>query len=243
MIRRAASATTAAAIAVLLAGCVSSDSLAGSLTERIAIGIADDVTPQVPEPLDAEYVAWWGLQHPRTPRDVAGVEYSIDVLSWAGNTADEDGARIELRIGAHILPRNDPFSIPAHTEGSATRCWIMTIRQRYGYDPDSWRLDEESCPDGARAARPTPDSLLTMPEDAEEELVAVLSAAASPEDLADRLHAAFPDPGYSLDSREADGRFFAMVRVQRRDCISAVRDETGEIRVDSCDAALIADGG
>lgn len=216
-----------------LAGCGplpwSGDGIARDLAERIAIGIGDDLTPQSPWPLDAEQLAQQAIAHPRLP-DEPAVAYDIETLDWEGNSGDEDGARIRLRIAAEVAEhRSGPWS-PARPAGSATRCWTLTVRAVPGWRDDSWQLSEFGCPEGAVARIPDPPPLLTMPDGAAERLVAILAAADGGPALVERLvREEFDDPDYSVAADEREGVLVVALGVPRElSCVVAVRDAAGE---------------
>lgn len=217
----------AVATAALLTGCVGSTS--SSYAERIIIGIGDDITPPYPTPLDAEILAAWALENPRVPSGDA--EYDIQVLDWAGNSGDPEGARVDFRIGVHLLPRNArSLGDPGQREERATRCWSLTIFGLHDYD--SLRSREISCPSADTPARtPRTRASAELPANSAELLAGALDGA-TPDDLADRVREAFPDTRQSVETAEHEGELIAAVGdAVTRSCRVAVRHVDGTVEV------------
>jgi hypothetical protein len=115
----------AAATAVSFVGCAQSgDDFAAGFAERAVIGIGDDITPPRPTPLEADYLAAWAIRDPRLPWDVAQTDYTVEALGWEGNSGDDEGARIELRVAMRVHAQSGglPRGLD-HADGLATRCW------------------------------------------------------------------------------------------------------------------------
>lgn len=214
------------ASAALLAGCASTSS---SYAERIIIGIGDDITPAYPTPLDAEILAAWALENPRVPAGAA--EYDIEVLDWAGNSGDPDGARIDFRVGVHLLPRNgSTIGDPGQREERSTRCWSLNIFGLHDYD--SLQRREIPCPSADTPARtPRTRASAALPSNTAALLTEALSTA-TPDDLAERVREAFPDERQSVDTTEHEGELIAAVSdAVTQKCQVAVRHVDGTVEV------------
>jgi hypothetical protein len=219
--------SVALAATASLTGC--SGSTSSSYAERIIIGIGDDITPAYPTPLDAEILAAWALENPRVPPGEA--EYDIEVLDWSGNSGDPEGARVDFRIGVHLLPRNgSTIGDPGQHEERATRCWSLTIFGLHDYD--SLRSREITCP-GADAPARTPRTRASaqLPANSAELLTEALGGATS-DDLADRVRAAFPDTRQSVETAQHESELIAAVGdAVTQSCRVAVRHVDGTVEV------------
>ena len=216
----------AAATALTLAGCTQSgDDFAAGLAERVVIGIGDDITPPRPTPLEADYLAAWAIRDPRLPRDVAQTDYTVEALAWEGNSGDEEGARITLRITVHVHAQSGGlFQGLDHAEGRATRCWELTVFGLHDYD--SLKKAEIECPSGAAPAVPDPAPLPAMPDDVDARLLAALEGATA-SDIDQRVGDAFPEEYYTIESRALNDELAVALGVP-----SAMSCELGIIHAD-----------
>ena len=211
-----------------LTGCTPrGDDYAASLAERVAIGIGDDITPPYAEPRDAEYLAARAIDSPRLPGADAAIDITVEALGWSGNSSDDGGARIDLRIDVHVEQRSashiGDFGVE---EGFSTRCWTLTILSR---NYDNYSLHEVTCPEGTVAKLPMPAPLPDIPEDVEERFAAAL-ADATPENAASRVAEAFPEEFYDIEVRELYGEIVAAVGIPSvRKCVIGVRATDGTV--------------
>src|SRR5690606_32321547 len=148
------------------------------------------------------------LEDPRVPP--GDVEYDIEVLDWQGNSGDADGARIDFRIGVHVLPRSaSTIGDSGQHEERATRCWSLTIFGLHDYD--SLQSREMTCPGAdTRARAPRSRESAELPANTAELLTDALSAATA-DDLAGRVREAFPDQRHSVATAEHEGELIAAV--------------------------------
>jgi hypothetical protein len=224
------SLTSAGLATIVLAGCTpAAEAGAASLAERVAIAMADDVAPaHSPEPLSGEHLAWVAIEAPRLPDEVA-VEYAFDAYDWSGDSGDDEGATFSVRIDVHVLPYSHGGFSEDREEAFATRCWRFVVRAIPEWQGAVERRDVE-CPDGY-LPDPQPDDLLVMPDDAESRISAVL-AVATPDDVEARLREQFPDEGFTISVRTADGEIVVSVFVAREpSCRVGVRAADGTITV------------
>ena len=224
--QRVTAIVLAVGAALSLVGCAQSgDDFAAGLAERVIIGIGDDITPPRPTPLEADYLAAWAIRNPRLPQDVAQTDYTVEAVGWEGNSGDDDGARIRLRVSVHVHAQSGGlFQGLDHAEGRATRCWELTI---FGYhDYDSLEQREIECPSGAAPSPPDPAPLPAMPDDADARLLAAIEGATA-SDIDERVREAFPEDYFTIESQSLDGELVVAVGVP-----SAQQCELGVIRTD-----------
>lgn len=219
-------AMTVAAV-LLLSGCATGgDADAARLAERVIVGIGDDITPPYPTPRDAEYLAASAIESPRLPSDVTA-DYNIEALSWTGNSGDDAGAILEIRVAVHVpFASSTTMFGPSQEEGDATRCWRLTV---FGYhDYDSLQLDEINCPTGPAPAPPTPEPLPAFPDD----LDALLSTALSEPDPEAAVRAAFPDDFYSISSASENGETAVALGIASEgDCVVGIIHADGSTEI------------
>lgn len=201
---RATTVLLTAVLAACLGGCAtaSGDADAAALAERVIIGIGDDITPPYPTPREADYLAAAAVESPRLP-DSPQATYTVEALSWQGNSGEDAGAIIEIRVGVHVLPSSATAVFgSSQQEGFSTRCWRLTV---FGYhDYDSLKRDEISCPSGDAPTPPTPVPLPAFPADVEALLLAAIDGATAA-DIEARLAAAFVDDFYVIQSDSQNG--------------------------------------
>ena len=215
-------------VALALSGCtaIGGDADAARLAERVIVGIGDDITPPYPTPRDAEFLAAAAIESPRLPSDVMA-DYDVEALSWTGNSGDDAGAVLEIRVAVHVpFASSTTMFGPSQEEGDATRCWRLTV---FGYhDYDSLKLDEIACPTGPAPAPPTPAPLPAFPEDLEARFTAALADA----DPVAAVEAAFPDDYYSIQSASEDGETAVALGIPSElDCAVGVIHADGSIEV------------
>jgi len=190
-----------AALALVLSGCTASDGDAGAarLAERVIIAMGDDITPPYPTPRPASYLAAAAINSPRLPTDVVAT-YEIDALSWSGNSGDDTGAVLEIRVAVHVEPTSATSVFGgSQREGDATRCWRLTV---FGFhDYDSLEREEIECPTGPAPVQPTPEAPPSFPADVEQ----LLSAALAESDPEAAVRLAFPEEFYSIQSASENG--------------------------------------
>jgi hypothetical protein len=218
----------AALLALVLSGCATGgDADAAALAERVIIGIGDDITPPYPTPRDADYLAAAAIASPRLPSDVVA-EYDVEALSWRGNSGDDAGAQIEIRVAVHVPPASSTAMFGrSQPEGDATRCWRLTV---FGYhDYDSLKLTEIACPPGPAPAPPTPAPLPTFPSDVEQQLTAALTGATDAETA---VKTAFPDELYSILSASENGETAVALGIPAEfECVVGVIHADGTVQV------------
>ncbi|KQV25597.1 hypothetical protein [Yonghaparkia sp. Root332] len=172
-----------AAVAGVLAGCAPAlsegESRALTLAERVAIGMADDVTrSRVVVGLPIEQLAAEMLTDPRLPDDpgVRPDSFTIDVLDWGGITSWTDPGFIDLRIRADVDAGQGEASgfIPAQTfpAGEATACFRVLIP--VAGDDLSAGVSREECVAGAVARAPAGAETFALPPEARERVSALL---------------------------------------------------------------------
>ena len=215
-------------VALTLSGCTATggDADAARLAERVIVGIGDDITPPYPTPRDAEFLAAAAIESPRLPSDVMA-NYDVEALSWTGNSGDDAGALLEIRVAVHVpLASSTTMFGPSQEEGDATRCWRLTV---FGYhDYDSLKLAEITCPSGPAPAPPTAAPRPAFPEDLEARFTAALADA----DPVAAVGAAFPDDYYSIQSASDDGETAVALGIPSElDCAVGVIHADGSIEV------------
>jgi hypothetical protein len=234
VIRKGLVRVTAVAVAIglssSLTGCNSRpDDYAGDLAERTAIAMADDIAPShSPESLSGEHLAWLAISQPRLPLDPE-VDYEIDAASWLGNSGDDSGAQFTVRIDVHVAAQNNSGFGGDRQESRAVRCYAFIVRA-----VPEWQgavtHSGVSCPPGPYA-KPQPDDLLVMPDDAESRISAVL-AVATADDVEALLREQFPDEGFTISVRARDGEIVVSVFVAREpSCRVGIRAADGTITV------------
>lgn len=228
--RLALSAALIIGATMLLAGCVESgDQYAAGLAERVVIGIGDDITPPYPEPREADFLAARAIQNPRLPRDVVGAEFVVEAMAWEGNSGDDEGARIELRITVHVPAATSNSWGPSQPEGDAVRCWELTVFGLHDYD--SLKLSEIGCTDDPAPAPPTPEPLPTLPPDVQERLTAAVQDATAA-DIDDRVREAFAEDYYTIESEAKDGELVVTLGIPSELlCALGVQHVDGRVEV------------
>jgi hypothetical protein len=212
---------------LLLSGCTpQGDRDAAALAERVIIGIGDDITPPYPTPRPAAELAAWAVESPRLPTD-AEAEYTVEALSWTGHSGGEEGAQIVIRVSVHVLQTSATTVFgPTQQEGSAVRCWRLTV---FGFhDHDSLLRDETECPPEPAPAQPTPVTPPAYPDDLDTLLTAALLKA-YPEAA---VRTAFPEDFYTISSASENGETAIALGIPAEgDCVVGIvhADGTTEI--------------
>lgn len=155
--------------------------------------------------------------------------YSNEVtpVAWSGSTRQGGEAVIDVRIRAVVEAQSATSVFGAsNTEGSAERCYRFRL-VIYEY-PERTDVDCDSLP--GQVDPPVATAPPELPDDAEDRGRAVLDDADADE-LAMRVHAAFPDLGISVDTTITDtGESVVAVGVaDSKDCIVLVRAADGSV--------------
>jgi hypothetical protein len=117
-------------------------------------------------------------------------EFVTEAISWDGMTRDAGGARFVLRISAHVGSRSTGFGGADWSDGDWTGCFGYEVHAFFEWR--TTRARQQACPAASLTPPPAPLPAPELPDDAVDQLKAVL-AAATAATLADDLEAAFPD--------------------------------------------------
>lgn len=217
------------AVVASLAGCAPpGDLLAGQLAERVIIGIGDDITPPYPTPREADFLAAWALDDPRLPPAPAA-DYVVEALAWQGNSGDEAGARIELRVTVDLRAGGSTFGNPWVPEGGAVRCWQLTVFGLHDYD--SLRQQEIGCPTTPAPPPPTPAPIPDLPDDVDALLAQAITGATAA-DIDERVREAFPEDYYSIESQSHEGELAVALGIPAEsECVVGVVHADGSVEV------------
>lgn len=233
--RRATFVLLTSLVVMSLTGCaIGGDADAAVLAEQAVSNIGDDMSPPNPVPHDAEALAAAAVRSPRVPVSPAA-DYTVEALSWQGNSGDETGAIIELRVFVHVLPTN-PGSVfgSYQQEGYSERCWRLTVFASYD-DDLNLQLHEISCPSGALPAppspAPTPTDRAGFPPDVDALLFAAIEGATAA-DVEARVSAAFPEDYYVIQSDSLNGELVVALGITAEfECLVVVIDPDGSAQV------------
>lgn len=230
-IRTLAAVAAMAAATTLLIGCGPSDPgdrHAWDRAQEVLDVIAHELDPPRPVPRAAEYLASLAIAD-RGTSDAERI--AVDALDWSGDSGDEAGARVDLRVSVHTEPVQTGgwgSDIPA---GDATRCWRLTF---WGFRySDTLRVDGIDCPEGAAPATPDPDPLAALPADIEPLMVAAMTGATADDDLEGRLRDGLPDERIEITvGAFDDGRLVASVGIPlERECAVGAQQPDGTVQV------------
>ena len=122
---RVPAAALTVALLVALSGCTP-PSRADHRADEIAAAIADRLTPQAPQRLDAEYLAQSAID------DAADGSYDpdsrVEAPEWTGRVDDGEEATLTLRISVD-LPGQNASGFGSDIEPSSTvRCYRLIVR-------------------------------------------------------------------------------------------------------------------
>lgn len=213
-----------AAIAGVVAGCASAvpegERRALDLAERVAIGMADDVTrSRMIIGLPIEQLAAEMLADPRLPSEpgVRADSFTVEVLDWGGITSWNDPGFVDLRIRAEVDAGQGeaggfapPQRFPA---GDATACFRVLLP--VSGDTMSADVSRQDCVAGAAPRTPAGAETFALPPDARERMSALLLSDA-PLSVASALF----DPPATVDARMIDERRVIAARgSDPEDCI------------------------
>lgn len=222
--------TVGVVVAALLAGCAGTPTAATAPTAASAAAeFATDPAAQAEyildatlgsmdlsfsSPVDAEELAARFLQKTALPSSHYGGDYTVETLDWAGTPVDADGARITLRISAHL------------PQSQSTRCWTVSFFQR---DLRPFERQELDCPD--LPAR-VPAAAMTGPFD-RATVAALMTDALTADDtsgIRGRLDAALSGRAEAVSTTEQDGEVVVSARGPgEKDCVVGVRHADGQV--------------
>lgn len=226
----------AGAIALFaLTGCAPGESVAADVVDQIADGLTDDFDSPVLRVRDAE---WFAASYvPALNASSRGSTVWADTLAWRGNSRDESGARIEVRIRVDVEAEGGYFGA-SYGPGSVTKCYRYEVFVR----PNPVTRSVIACPNDPVITTPSAVPFPTLPDDARDVLAAVL-AAASAASLAGDVRAAFPQDFVTVDTEAVTGDLIAAVGVSaERECIVGVRGVDGIVEFRGYDPAWIEPG-
>ncbi len=221
---------TAAILGTVLTACtVDGDAAARDEAQQLVTRAGASIAEPGARPRDADYLAAQLLAVDLSPSIPDGEHDYLGVFDWRGNSGDQNGARINVRINVQMDPteaRN--IGQGSRTAGSATRCWRLTVFAPRHYD--NLHSEEIDCPGTAdRIPHPTP--IPSLPADAVARIQSVLTTATG-ETLKSSMTTAFPEPGVRVDTVARNGELVAAVGVpSERECIVGVRHADGTLQV------------
>lgn len=228
--RRMAAVVTVLIAAFTLTACSpTGESVAAGRVEAIAGELGESLAPPFIFSRDAD---WLVVRDIPQLNDSAGNDerVSVEALNWSGNSSDEAGAQIEVRIRVEVDTHHAAtIGGISYDAGSATRCYHYAVIGYRFYDTLS--RNDIPCPDGPAPPLPTPTPIPALPDDAGDRLTAVLLAT-TPEAVEGDVRESFPQPFVSVETVAVDGQIIAAVGVPvERECIVAVRDIDGVVIV------------
>ncbi|MEN0084383.1 MAG: hypothetical protein AAGC66_06425 [Leifsonia sp.] len=183
--------------AVALSGCTpafaAGDDRARDAAESGADRLAKMIDDSRPRNVLAADLAYQYTQPGSSWQRAPGTDttMSAEAISWQGETRDPAGAYFVLRITAHADGGGW-----GRSDGDWSGCFAFRAHAFFAWKATSVR--QVTCPSGTPTPPPSPLPAPALPADAEDRLSAVL-AAATADDLAARLTAAFPDGSVRSD--------------------------------------------
>ncbi|QLQ40501.2 hypothetical protein [Micromonospora robiginosa] len=161
-----------------------------------------------------------------------------EALAWSGRVSGDEHATIDVRFVASVPERSaGSFGDTGHSAGEATRCYRYELRM---YRETSYR--EIDCPSGAAPPPPSAAPVPKVPDDGSARLTAVLRTA-TPQTLAGKVRAAFPQEWITVDTTTHEGALVAAVGVPaERDCLLLVRTPAGRIEAPGYDRVWLEPG-
>lgn len=203
---------------------------AESVAERIAIGMADDVTrSRTIIGIDAEDLAYQMLDGYRVP-SVAGEatgEYRVEALDWSGESSWAEPSEVLVRVGVSVPGSvGQGFSEPRQPAGDAIACYLITLPVSGG--PIGATVDEVECPEGAIARVPRATASVSLPDDAEALIEGELARANESALAVETALRAALGPGVTVTSALVDGALVVAAHgTSTQDCIIIARTPDG----------------
>ncbi|MFG1868620.1 hypothetical protein [Micromonospora arborensis] len=159
-------------------------------------------------------------------------------LAWSGRITGDEQATIDVRFVATVQESSGTnFGNLGNSAGQATRCYRYRL-QLYRYTS----FEEIDCPSVATPPVPTAAPVPTLPDDAHDRLTAALRTA-TPDTLANRVRAAFPEKHVTVDTTTHENALVAAVGVPaERDCLLLVRTPGGAIESPGYDRVWLEPG-
>ncbi|MET7667454.1 hypothetical protein ABZS39_04890 [Micromonospora luteifusca] len=184
---------------------------------------------------DAEYIAATEILDP-----VEGGTSNVrrEPLAWSGRTVGGAKATIDVRFVATVEEGEvNTFGNLGHSAGQATRCYRYLL-ELYRYTS----FEEIDCPSVVTPPVPTAAPIPTLPDDARDRLTAALRNA-TPDTLASRVRAAFPEKHVIVDTVTHENALVAAVGVPaERACLLLVRTPDGAIESPAYDRIWLEPG-
>lgn len=224
------------AVALVLTGCgTAGERVAGEAVDQVADELTDDLDWPVSRVRDAEWFA--ATYIPDLNSSGRGSTVYADTLAWSGNSRDDSGARIEVRIRVDVEAETGYFG-SGHESASATKCFRYEVFVR----PNPVLRHGIACPNNPEITTPSAVPFPTLPDNAQDVLAAVL-AAASPASLDGDVRAAFPQDFVTVDTDTVDGDLLAAVGVSaERECVVGERSAEGVVKFWGYDPTWIEPG-
>ncbi len=223
-------------VALALMGCgTAGERVAGTAVNQVADALTDQLDSPVSRVRDAEWFA--ATYIPDLNSSGRGSTVYADTLAWSGNSRDDAGARIEVRIRVDVEAETGYFG-SGHESASSTKCFRYEVFVR----PNPVLRHGIACPNDPEIMMPSAVPFPTLPDNAEDVLAAVL-AAASPTSLDGDVRAAFPQDFVTVDTDTVDGDLLAAVGVSaERECIVGGRGADGVVEFWGYDPTWIEPG-
>ncbi|KXK59099.1 hypothetical protein AWW66_26135 [Micromonospora rosaria] len=184
---------------------------------------------------DAEYIA-----ATEVPNHLDNSDSPIRrvLLGWSGRTVGGEQATIDVQFVVTLTDQQaSSYGDHNNSAGQVKRCYRYFL-ELYRYTT----YDEIECPSTATAPVPTASPFPDMPDDGRERLTAALRTA-TPDTLASRVRAAFPEKHVTVDTVTHQGALVAAVGVPaERDCIVLVRTPGGAIESPAYDRIWLEPG-
>ncbi|MFI5833321.1 hypothetical protein ACIA5A_06545 [Micromonospora sp. NPDC051300] len=161
-----------------------------------------------------------------------------EALAWSGRVFGDERATVDVRFVVTVPEHSaGAISDTGHSAGTASRCYRYELRL---YRYTSYR--EIDCPSGAAPPPPSAAPVPKVPDDGRVRLTAVLRKA-TPQTLAARVRAAFPQEWLTVDTVTHEGALVAAVGVPaERDCLLLVRTPAGRIEEPGYDRVWLEPG-
>ncbi|MEV4494190.1 hypothetical protein AB0J84_00570 [Micromonospora arborensis] len=159
-------------------------------------------------------------------------------VAWSGRTTGDEQATIDVRFVATVEESSGTgFGDLGNSAGQATRCYRYQL-QLYRYTA----FEEIDCPSVATPPVPTAAPVPTLPDDTHDRLTAALRTA-TPDTLASRVRAAFPEKHVTVDTTTHENALVAAVGVPaERECLVLVRTPGGAIETPGYDQIWLEPG-
>ncbi|MEU7797835.1 hypothetical protein AB0B10_01025 [Micromonospora arborensis] len=184
---------------------------------------------------DAEYIAATEILE---EANGSASDVRREPLAWSGRTTGGQQATIDVRFVATVEEDSgNTFGDLGNSAGQATRCYRYLL-ELYRYTS----FEEIDCPSVATPPVPTAAPIPTLPDDARDRLTAALRTA-TPDTLANRVRAAFPEKHVIVDTVTHENALVTAVGVPaERDCLLLVRTPDGAIESPGYDRIWLEPG-